>query len=73
MRRDDEANFGHLAAAVGSGLVVHDHDISEKEDAGVDGTSAAACELLGPLHRPAAKLQAVEVDAAQAQDGGASM
>jgi hypothetical protein len=49
--------------------VVDDDDVADKQDAGTHGVPAAACEFLGPLEGAAAELEAVEIDAAEPQDG----
>ena len=68
---DDEADFGHLSASVGTGFVVHDDDVVEQQDAGSDGCAGPSGELFGPFQGAAAELEAVEVDAAEPEHRGA--
>jgi hypothetical protein len=70
MGRDDEADFGHLSAPVGTGFVVDDDDVVEEQDAGSYGAAGAAGELLGPFQGAASELEAVEVHAAKPEHGG---
>ena len=62
---DDEADFGHLSAPVGAGLVVYDDDVVEQQDAGSNGGAGPPGELFGPFQGAAAELEAVEIDAAE--------
>ena len=51
--RDDDADLGHLPAAVGARLVVDDHDVVDEQHAGAHGEPGAPGEVLGPRDGPA--------------------
>jgi hypothetical protein len=65
VRRDHDADLGHLPAAVGPWLVVDDHDFVEQQDAGAHRGAGAAGEVFGlrDCFRP--QFEGVEVRVAE--------
>ena len=69
MDRDDDADLGHLPAAVGARLVVDDHDVVDEQHAGAHGQAGTSGEVLGPGDRLRPQLEGVEVDVAEPEHG----
>jgi len=67
VRRDHDADLGHLTRAVRPGLVMDDHHVAEGENAGADGEPCALCEVLRPGERASPQLERLQEHVAQAQ------